>query len=90
MCFHDYARQGLQAGMITYAAPPEVRRAAAEKGAAKAKAQGRRLGRRPVYFSLERLAALRSQGLTIAKAAHELGVSVSTAHRALRGAKNAK
>ncbi len=73
--------------MITYAAPPEVRRAAAEKGAAKAKAQGRRLGRRPVDLDLLRLAALRSQGLTIAKAAHELGVSVSTAHRAMRAAK---
>ncbi len=46
-----------------------------------------KLGRKQVSVDLERLRALRSQGLTIALAARELGVSASTANRALKASR---
>jgi DNA invertase Pin-like site-specific DNA recombinase len=51
-------------------------------GLARAKAQGKRLGRPRQRLSAERLAAIR--GLSIRKAAERLGVSRSTAQRLLR------
>jgi putative DNA-invertase from lambdoid prophage Rac len=53
-------------------------------GLQRAKASGTRLGRPPVHFSLVRAVQLREAGVSLRKAARELGVGASTLSRALR------
>ncbi len=50
-------------------------------GLRNAKAKGKKLGRPRVYLDRSRIAALRSQGLSWAKIAHQLGVGVGTLYR---------
>jgi len=52
-------------------------------GLARARAQGKVLGRRKVAVDVPRLAALRAQGLSWAKIVAETGTSMGTAQRAL-------
>ncbi len=53
-------------------------------GLRNARAKGKRLGRPPSRIDIQKVAALRSQGLSWARVARSLGVSASTAHAALR------
>ena len=54
-------------------------------GLERARRRGVRLGRPRVGLDLDRLVALRAEGMSMAKLATELGVSVGTVHAALRG-----
>lgn len=54
-------------------------------GLERARRRGVRLGRPRVDVDLDRLVALRAEGMTMAKLVAELGVSVGTIHAALRG-----
>jgi hypothetical protein len=54
------------------------------KASGRARLSGKRCGRPPAVVDVERALQLRSQGLSLRKAAKKLGVSTSVLHRALK------
>lgn len=69
----------------------EERRLISERtksGLNRAKSQGKRLGRKPVGVDMNRVAAMRSEGLSIREVAQATGVSVGTIHRLLARSRN--